>query len=361
MKENRTIQAALNRGQWIINLPVLIIMLGMMSSFLYLGVKKICPIWIVAIGFVLGFSLAWLWWSFMVTRWMLWAFPKVDNVQELRQAAVAASLIWPKGHFFEKTMIISAAQQAQLDQLDAKHSVPTPKLLKTYRTDETIPMETLIYYSKISIILTLLAGLGLCSILIMDLWDKPKLEFKSIMDYFGIAFCVWLFTDSFKQLLNINNPQLIISNKGIWCADYADEGVHLWSDITEENITREYHGKHWQVSLYYNYQNLKKLHDALETYKNALPQLAKIPKFELDHLIEQYQEMEDIHPAWEQYGISEDDVEYLAEIYNHSNKYVELDTSSYNISMKSLQYLLEIYRGRHLQAQKGFELRSKDV
>jgi hypothetical protein len=358
MKKIITIQAALNRGQLIVNLPVMLIMLGMMSGFFYLGVKGICPIWVVVIGFVLGFSLAWLWWSFMVTRWMLWAFPKVDNVQELRQAAVNASLIWPKGHFFKKTMIISAAQQAQLDQLDLQSDSPTPKPPKTYRTDDTIPIETLIYYSKISIILTLLAGLGLCSILIMDVWDKPKLEFKSIMDYLGIAFSVWLFTDSFKQLLNINNPQLIISNKGIWCAENADEGVHLWSNINEEHIT---YGTNYQISIGYNYQNKEIFCEGLEAYKKSLPQLAKIPKQALDDLIKTLQEMEDIHPAWEQYGISEENVEHLAEIYDYSNKYVELDVSSYKISRKQLQYLLEIYRGRHLQAQKGSKLGSKDV
>ena len=54
----------------------------------------------------IGIIAGWLWWSYSVPRWRKWALeqPGVDP-NELQAAAEAALLVWPKGHFFEKTEI----------------------------------------------------------------------------------------------------------------------------------------------------------------------------------------------------------------------------------------------------------------
>ena len=55
-------------------------------------------------GLLLGFILGWLWWSYSVPRWREWALKQPGiNPDELQKAAEAATLVWPKGHFFEKT------------------------------------------------------------------------------------------------------------------------------------------------------------------------------------------------------------------------------------------------------------------
>lgn len=50
-----------------------------------------------------GSLLGWLWWSFSIPRWRLWAMRRVEDLSALHQAAWRAQLEWPKGHFFERT------------------------------------------------------------------------------------------------------------------------------------------------------------------------------------------------------------------------------------------------------------------
>jgi hypothetical protein len=93
-----TPERAVRVGQLVVNLPVILI-IGPMSIpvFLFGG-----PVWGIA-GLLGGPILGWIWWSFSVPRWREWAMEKgVD--EELTQAlAVRAGLVWPRGHFFEKT------------------------------------------------------------------------------------------------------------------------------------------------------------------------------------------------------------------------------------------------------------------
>jgi hypothetical protein len=50
---------------------------------------------------------AWLWWSIMVPRWLVWAINRVSNLELLAALAVAYGLRWPThtrmGRFFART------------------------------------------------------------------------------------------------------------------------------------------------------------------------------------------------------------------------------------------------------------------
>ena len=59
-----------------------------------------------------AFLAGWLWWSFSVARWRLWAYKRVDDIPELKRKAVQAGLTWPDGHFFERTEVKSAEHAA---------------------------------------------------------------------------------------------------------------------------------------------------------------------------------------------------------------------------------------------------------
>lgn len=60
-----------------------------------------------------GFVAAWLWWSVNVPRWRLWAYARVGDLARLIRAAIAVGLVWPPGHFFERTEIKTAAMRAR--------------------------------------------------------------------------------------------------------------------------------------------------------------------------------------------------------------------------------------------------------
>jgi hypothetical protein len=84
-------------GHLFVNIPVLILIIGFA-----LGGRIIFPtLWLIFL--LVGFILAWLWWSFTVPRWRQWALKRGAPADRLQKLAVSTGLVWPKGSFFEKT------------------------------------------------------------------------------------------------------------------------------------------------------------------------------------------------------------------------------------------------------------------
>jgi hypothetical protein len=89
---------AIRRGQLVVNLPVLsIIVGGGILSF-----KLIPGPWFL-VGPFAAITIAWLWWSLAVPRWRLWALRLGCDPDDLQKQGVEAGLVWPRGSFFEKT------------------------------------------------------------------------------------------------------------------------------------------------------------------------------------------------------------------------------------------------------------------
>jgi hypothetical protein len=70
------------------------------------------------VAFAIGFTLGWVSWSWLAPRWRVWAYARVEDVEELKQAAVDAKLVWPEDHVFSRTEIRPAWLRAELDRLD---------------------------------------------------------------------------------------------------------------------------------------------------------------------------------------------------------------------------------------------------
>jgi hypothetical protein len=75
--------------------------------------------WLVGTTLVLGWCGAWTAWSFMTPIWRLWAYRRVDDLDELKALAVEAKVVWPEGHPFQRTEIMSAATRTELQRLEA--------------------------------------------------------------------------------------------------------------------------------------------------------------------------------------------------------------------------------------------------
>lgn len=60
----------------------------------------------------------WFAWSFQVTRWRLWAYRRVRDLNALKAEAIARSVIWPSGHFLEKTEFRTRKQKLELGRLE---------------------------------------------------------------------------------------------------------------------------------------------------------------------------------------------------------------------------------------------------
>lgn len=104
--ERLTAAKAVGRGLWTVNGSVMLLMFGPAAAAFGLGALLGHPNVGGVAGLVLvpvGFLAAWAFWSVNVPRWRLWAYRRVEDLNELKAQAVASGLIWPDGHFFEKT------------------------------------------------------------------------------------------------------------------------------------------------------------------------------------------------------------------------------------------------------------------
>jgi hypothetical protein len=114
MFESVSIDQAIRKGLLVVNAPVMLLLFGPVTAAHYL-VGKI-PIVIAAA--VIGFVLAWLWWSVSVPKWRLWAYERVADIPQLKQRAVEAGLTWRDGTLFSRTEIKSTDMIARERALD---------------------------------------------------------------------------------------------------------------------------------------------------------------------------------------------------------------------------------------------------
>jgi hypothetical protein len=71
-------------------------------------------------AFMSGLPVAWAWWSISVPRWRVWAYERVEDIPLLKKRAVQVGLVWPDGHFFERTEFKSAAHAAKEKALERR-------------------------------------------------------------------------------------------------------------------------------------------------------------------------------------------------------------------------------------------------
>ena len=99
-------------GQLVVNLPVILIILGVfgIGIVLLLVVEARFPSlpgWSFLLGvlalIIIGPLAGWVWWSFSVPRWRKWALRNGATENKLQKWAVATGLVWPKGSIFERT------------------------------------------------------------------------------------------------------------------------------------------------------------------------------------------------------------------------------------------------------------------
>lgn len=120
-EKNRKRNSILTRGQLIVNLPVLLIL--SFSVFIPIFVfKDKLETSTVLISALIGFILAWVWWSFFVVKWKIWAYkntPEKDWVK-LTQEAIELKIMWEENSIFTKTEIRSKSEKQKLKQIYSK-------------------------------------------------------------------------------------------------------------------------------------------------------------------------------------------------------------------------------------------------
>ncbi len=239
MYETVTVNEAIKRGNRMINYPVMIIMFAPISGSLYLHNHLNFPMWLTSVTFFAGFIVAWAYWSFMITKWRLWAFNNVRNVHELKRKAIEAKLIWKDGSFWEKTEIRTKADKEKLKLIEDKFNRPD-----VYVDDYLIPSETLIYYSKGKTYFE--TGLGLCflfgGIYLFVFYSR-------IVGALSILFGGYTAYKGYQKTAD-TEPQIIIGDKGI---QTINAPFCAWAGIEYEEVVGEREDKATVYYFTYNY------------------------------------------------------------------------------------------------------------
>lgn len=263
MEKKISVSKAIRRGHLIVTLPLILIMLGVGGIFYYADVKKILPGWAIAIGIVLAFSLPWLWWSVIITKWRIWAFDNVDDLHELKRRAIEQQLIWPDGSIFEKTEIRSTTEKEKLTRIQKELDRP-----EVFRDDPAIPPETLIHFSKADIYFV--SGLSLVFLVLgIYLYTSGR---QQVIGAAAIALSVYLGITRYRRWAN-KVPQIIIGNTGIGSATF----FHEWRHVHNEAVIVEGIGKYSKNYLVYDHPggHVRTKIEELETDRYALRHLLK--------------------------------------------------------------------------------------
>lgn len=245
MHEPISADEAIQKGQRIVNYPVIAISIGTFGLGIYFFNKEIIPGWGILISIVVAFLLSWLWWSIMITRWRLWAFDKVRNVHELKRKAIQELLIWKDNNFFEKTEIRTAKQAEKWILLQKKF-----ELEDVFYDDLSVPEVVVIYYSKWSkytmgfiVLFGILIGIYMfLKYNINDYYLGILLPVVSaIGSYFNFLY--------YKKIAD-SNPQIILNNEGI---ETISTKFYNWDDISDESIEIRGSGNTISYHLAYNH------------------------------------------------------------------------------------------------------------
>lgn len=222
-----TVDKALRRGQLIVNVPVFIIMFTIVGFCISLSAQKLAPGYLILIGILLAPLAGWIYWSFAITRWRIWAFTNVDNVNELKSKAISGKLIWPDGHIFEKTEIRTKRDKEIIRNLEDRF-VSEPQKRKVVQDDLTVPTSTQVFYSKKGILVetilcTALLSFGIYLLITSDRW---------ILGTFLSIVGAYIVIKDFYKLTN-SRPQLILDQNGI----IVKNKQYFWTEINNVTIT----------------------------------------------------------------------------------------------------------------------------
>ena len=239
MFESVSVDRAISKGHRMITYPVWFIVFGGFAIGLYFSILKVLPFWVAPLSLFISFLPAWLYWSFFITKWRLWAFENVRNVHELKKRAIREKLIWGDDSFFEKTEIRSLDQKERWEKLLYKFDFED-----LFTDDPTVPKETIIYFSKFNVYSEIVIGFVVFFVGCANFLSKDNLIWGLIL----VTISSYFLFKSFKKAKN-KNPQIILNREGL---ETSTAGYYDWSEIRYEEVIYEGGGKNRKQVLVYS-------------------------------------------------------------------------------------------------------------
>lgn len=267
-----TVKQALKKGQITVNIPVFIIMFGVMCSLFYFSSIKRIPFYFTPLSFVIGPFCGWIFWSFAIVKWKLWAFKNVRNRHELKQKAIRVGLIWNDDSFFNKTEIWTKFQKEEWKKINKKFEQND-----VIKDNLSVPFETIIKYSKLLFWFNISGIIFLLSFSCYLYIDEKEVSLTILL---FLIYAVYLIYSTVKR--SKKNLFIKLNEKGIQTND-AD--FLTWSKIRRINVYRDGFGKSTRYFLKFSYKkngenfeeklnlmyytsNFEEIEDLIKIYKN---------------------------------------------------------------------------------------------
>lgn len=239
MFESTSVEQAIKRGHRMITYPVWIIVFGGFAIGCLFCVFKILPFWVAPLSLFVSLLPAWLYWSFFITKWRLWAFENVRNVHELKRRAIREKLIWGDDSFFERTEIRNSQEKELWEKLLNKFDKED-----LFTDDPTIPTETKIYFSKFNVYSEIVIA-----VIVLIIGSSLLIQNKNpILGAILIGAAIYFLSKSFKKAKN-RNPQIILNELGV---ETCDVGFFEWAEISCEEAIIEGTGRNTSHKLVYS-------------------------------------------------------------------------------------------------------------
>jgi|GEM_PF-6100344 len=145
--ETVSVDDAIDKGIKRVYLPgFAIFILGLISFFPIVAIFNV-SIWLAMLIPLLGsILLSWLWWSYSVARWKVWAYKRVDDIEKLEQRAIDAQIINKRnryGRISSKTEFLTKKEKLEIELLRSK-KLKSP--VKEVIEDDGLKEETVIFY-----------------------------------------------------------------------------------------------------------------------------------------------------------------------------------------------------------------------
>lgn len=264
MNDMVTVNDAIKRGKYLLTYPTLAIVLICIFAPLVLSVYGFCPPWFMIFGLIFSVVPSWIWWSFMVVKWKVWAFSNVRNVHELKRKAIKENLIWPDESSFAKTEVWNQTEKEKWSEIQIKFNKDD-----VFEDDFNVPNESIIYYSRSKNLMELIIMAALVVGGFYFLYEESY-----IMAAVLIGVGTWGVFKEYKEYSN-TNPQININDKGI---ETAFCEFVPWNHIRNEQVEREGSGKHIKFKLTYEaYDELQEVYiDEYDTNEASLEHLLQV-------------------------------------------------------------------------------------
>ena len=253
MKANVTVEAAIKRGKWMLDIPgssaALLAIAATGLAVQHYHLKPVFGAFGVLVFFVV-FGSAYL--SFMGLKWWIWAFTNVDDVRELEKSALTENYICDPNAWLTKWFIniTGAGEQVQYVTRRIADAHASATAFAAHTDNLTVPPETAFYRSRRKYIIyaCITGAIGLLFTLLA--WSSVIMAGVVVLGITTGVVCIILWKG--ELFAGERQPLFVLSNEGI--ATRAD-GLTKWPLINNDKVVSVSEGRSSHYELTFDHPN----------------------------------------------------------------------------------------------------------